>query len=451
MKNLLNLSLAIGIIGMLSYCGGTDDPAPKGDDKDTTMIDTTKVTNPLTAEENKELLQAIAIDFVGEMSSLEETTTAQTLISFGLFLEDAEPSTGGRKVSGTKGLNRINRSILAFAQQRLNPGDFARMASTVDDHEPETIQELWDEYKGVFEWNNSTEEWDYTAGGNVVKFNFPATTDGSTNNASITINSYTGVIIANPIDEEYDGDLPESLDMDLKVDGVKEMGYSFDIDYSTDGEPELIDTELFMNPFTLTVKMTNTEAVIANSVDFKNGDKLLIGTSIAINGNFDEDNILDAEDNDDPSQVIVDGSVTLTLLDFQINGKLEFKKLYDEVGELDTYWDSWSNDPETDLQANALLLEDALNKYAPLTTKYISTNTIAATAEWYTYVETYNFGNDTEKSIELGARMVFEDESKVDIEDYFASGFSQLESDLNDLIDAIGNDIGEELDNVDFD
>jgi hypothetical protein len=39
----------------------------------------------------------------------------------------------------------------------------------------------------------------------------------------------------------------------------------------------------------------------------------------------------------------------------------------------------------------------------------------------------------------------------VDIEDYFESGFSELEGVLNDLIDALGNDIGEEIEHINFD
>ncbi|MFT4834123.1 MAG: hypothetical protein ACI83W_000890 [Marinoscillum sp.] len=446
MKKLLNLFLAVLIIGSLANCGTDEKPGDDG-----LVIDENA---PQTPEENKEKLQDIGVDFVSEMSLLQKTASSQTLISFGLLLDEAEPNIDGRVVKGIDEVERITKSLHAVAYRVISLSDFAGLSSTVAQEDPETLQDLWDDYKGEFAWNASTQEWDYTKGGAVVKFSFPSSDDETTNNAALTIRNYEGITIAgNPLDEseEYVGDLPKKLTMDLMIDGIKEMEYSFDINYTSDGEPEKVLTALFMNPFTLAISLTNNDVKVANSFTFKNAEKTLIAVAAEANGNFDEEVIDQVDESEDPTDVVKTASASVTLLDVKFTASLDLEKLYNEVGDLDTYYDSYSEGSKPDLEGNADKMEVSLNKYAPLTVSYVSSNSLAASAEWYTFVESYQDGSYSEEYIELGARMVFADGSKVDIEDYFESGFSELEGVLNDLIDALGNDIGEEIEHINFD
>ncbi len=445
MKKLLNLFLAVLIIGSLANCG-TDEPEDDG-----LVIDENA---PQTPEQNKEKLQDIGVDFVSEMSLLQKTASSQTLISFGLLLDESEPNIDGRVVKGIDEVERITKSLHAVAHRMISLSDFAGLASTVAQEDPETLQDLWDDYKGEFAWNASTQEWDYTSGGAVVKFSFPSSDDETTNNAAVTIRNYEGITIAgNPLDEseEYVGDLPKKLTMDLMIDGIKEMEYSFDINYSSEGEPENVNTSLFMNPFTLGISITNNDVKVANSFTFKNAEKTLIAVAAEANGNFDEEVIDQVEESEDPTDVVKTASASVTLLDVKFTASLDLEKLYNEVGDLEDSFYNYEGESRPDLEGNADKMEEALNKYAPLTVSYVSSNSLAASAEWYTSIESDTYNGYTDEWIDLGARMVFADGSKVDIQDYFESGFSELEGALNDLIDALGNDIGEEIEHINFD
>ncbi len=76
--------------------------------------------------------------------------------------------------------------------------------------DPETIQEVYDELVGIYEWNSNSYDWDYTDAGDKIVFMFPSEQDGTSNNAKYTV-SYTGYTGPNPLkndaDIDYDGDL----------------------------------------------------------------------------------------------------------------------------------------------------------------------------------------------------------------------------------------------------
>ncbi len=95
MKQLLNLLLALAMVLTLSFCNKDDDPKP-GDKDPTDTTDTTSNVVKLTPEQNKELLQTIGVQFVNEMSAMQQTEGIQALTSFGLLVEgeDDDPDPG---------------------------------------------------------------------------------------------------------------------------------------------------------------------------------------------------------------------------------------------------------------------------------------------------------------------------------------------------------------------
>ena len=454
MKQSLNLLLALAMVLTLSFCNKDDDPKP-GDKDPTDTTDTTSNVVKLTPEQNKDLLQTIGVQFVNEMSAMQQTEGIQALTSFGLLVEGEDEEDPG----APNQLIKINKAIVAFAHGQISANQFGALpvalrTSNDDDDDFESLEELFDEATGTYDWNAATEEFDYTDNSNdKIIFKYPTPETAASNNTTLTLSNYTSIQVANPIDEEYTGDLPTSLDVELKLDGVTQVTYGFDVDYNSEGVPEKVETALFVNPFTLSVDLTNNKTKIGTSVDFSNGTKTLIATSVEFNGDFSDDAIEAAEEDEDKiADVLKDANFSFTLLDLKMVAAIDFANFYPEVADLETYYDEYdgNTDPMPNLEANATTLEAALNQYVSLTTSYVSTGKIAAEVEWYTFVESEEYCCGTDHSIELGARMIFEDGSKVDLEDYLETGFGQLEGAINDLLDQISEDIGEDLEHIEF-
>jgi hypothetical protein len=234
MKQLLNLLLALAMVLTLSFCNKDDDPKP-GDKDPTDTTDTTSNVVKLTPEQNKELLQTIGVQFVNEMSAMQQTEGIQALTSFGLLVdgEDDDPDPGVPNQ-----LMKINKAIIAFAHGRISANQFGALPVALrtddDDDDFESLQELFDEATGTYDWNAATEEFDYTDNSSdKIIFKYPTPETGTSNNTTLTFSNYSSVEIANPIDEEYTGDLPTSLDVELKLDGVTQVTYGFEVDYNS--------------------------------------------------------------------------------------------------------------------------------------------------------------------------------------------------------------------------
>lgn len=440
MKKLLKLSLALVVVLTLSHCNKEDGPG--GEDV------------VLTPEANKELLQEIGVDFVNELSAMQQTEGVQALTSIGLLVDLEDEEEGGRTLGK---LFRANKAIVGLANGKVTVNQFAAMPVVLDagNEEDKSLQEIFDENSGTYEWNAETEEFDFTDNSeDEIMVKYPTPEDGASNNTTLTFSNYNSVQVSNPIEEDYSGDLPTSLDISLELDGETVVTYSFDANYNNEGIPESVETALFVSPFTLSAELTNTNTKIGALVNLSNGDKTLIETSTEFNGDFSDAAIEAAEEDEDKiADVINNGGFTFIMLDLKLEATVAFAALYPKVSDLDTYYDEYegNTDPMPDMEANAQVLEDALNAHVEFTSSYISTGDVAAEIEWYTFVESEDYGSGTDHSVELGARMVFEDGSKVDLEDYLGTGFTQLEGAINDLIDQIGEDIGEDLDHIDFD
>ncbi|MEQ8471174.1 MAG: hypothetical protein RIC35_08310 [Marinoscillum sp.] len=411
--------------------------------------------DPLTSEKNKELMQNIAIEFIDEMSALQQLEGVSALTSFGLINEYDDEEEDGR-IDRSNSVIRISKSILGFVYRKASPVEFGYSAARIgqDDEEEDdftSLQELFDENTGTFTWNFDTEEFDFTDNSSdKVIFKYPAEVDGTSNNATLTLSNYTSVVVSNPIDEDYEGDLPTSLDVTLAVDGSVSMSYGFEIDYNSEGVPESIDTDLTIGTFSLAVGITNTKTVVGAEVNFNNGSKTLIAVATSVNGDFSDAAIEDAEDSEDPTEVVTDGSFSFTLLDLKFSADLDFASLWDEVGDLELYYDPYDEEPRANLESNAKALEDALKEHGTLKATYVSTSKVAADVEFYTSVEEdEDYGDEW---VQVGARMIFEDGSKVDVEDFLESGFDGLEDAINDLIDQINSDLDEDdwIEGVDF-
>ena len=463
-KNLILLS-AVGSLFFLSNCG-TEEVTKKEKEIDEELVEEEEEEveeeekSPFTPEENKAAIQDIAVDFVSEMKLLEASKASQAAINLALKFkgddddyEEVPIDEGARKA-----IKQISQSTAAFSQGKISGKQFALAAigeDGDDDDEFDSFQSFFDENKGVYDWDEDTEDFEITTeGGNVVSLRFPSDESSTTNDAIFTIRSYEGKVINdNPVSDDYIGELPTKLVADLTIDGIKEMEYSVTAAYNAVGEPTQLDTKLFMNPFTLSASLTNTTTRVATSINLSRDAKVIIGSSVSFDGNFTEDNIRDAEDDESIGDVVTDASMTFTLLNLKIEGSVMVDDLEDAVIGLDTYYEAGYDDAsvKAEVIANEPKIETALNAHTKFKMKYADSGAKAADMEWYTFIEKEDEGMEYEEVwVNYGIRMTFEDGSKVDFVDFVETGMGELESSINSFIDQFAASTGEDLEHIDL-
>ncbi|RED96583.1 hypothetical protein C7460_11441 [Marinoscillum furvescens DSM 4134] len=435
--------MTLGSIILFTSCNERDE---KNDEE---------INEPLTAEENKKLMQEAGVEFVNEMTTMQQQAGVGAMTSLGVIMDEDDDEPSGGRIQGANSVVRLSKAIVGLAHGKVSTVEFGQASAQLndeDDDEFTSLEELFNENTGTYDWDASLSDWEYTDNSSTeLIFNYPSEHDGTSNNATLTLSNYSSVRVANPIDEEYEGDLPTSLDVSLAVDGSVAMTYGFTVKYGDDGVPTKADTEMTMGDFAIAVGMTNTNSLIGASVSFRNGTKTLIGVSSEAKGDFSDTAIEKADDTEDPTEVLTEANFEFIFMDLKLAGNMDFVPLYNEVADLETSYNSYDTIPRADLEANAETIETALNTHTTLTASYVSTEKKAADVEWYTYIDTWEDGSNKEEDVELGARMVFEDESKVDVEDFLETGFESLESAINNLLDQISEDLDDDIDHIDFD
>ena len=391
----------------------------------TDWIVTVTIEELMSPEEHKQNLQNDGLEFVNELERLEASQTTKTIASLISLFGDSSPP--GRAISPVIG------EILLLSTRRISISDFTDISNFNNDDF--TLEDLWAEYLGTYTWDSSIEDWDYVEGGDLITFFFPSTENGTENNSKLSIRDYESIQVNNPIDEEYAGDLPTNLLVDLFVDELKEMEYTLSIDYGSDGIPESLETSLFINPFKLSWYITNTVSEIGSGVVFENETEELLGSNVAVTGDFSDEAISGLDESDDPTDVIGMGSLEFRVMNISFLGEIDFEGLYPKTETI------LENEGEVGFNYDmaAIDLESTLNEHISIGAFYIETGETIANVEFYTYVEVDEFDSNY-KYIELGGTLVFSDGSKVDLEDYLEEGWDEIEASLEELIEALESD-----------
>lgn len=234
--------------------------------------------NKLSVEENKALVETSAIEAAQTFDAMKDHDVIDAMVSLGTNLDASDPLSA-KPTKKSKVTQTVN-TIAGIESGEAGIRDvFAVLAAPVEftSDDPESIQDVWEELVGTYTWNFVEESWDYEANADAIVFLFPSTTDGTTNNATLTIKDYEGVVIASPIDEEYEGDLPVSLNLDLKIDGSVVLTYTFAVEYNDDGIPSSIASDLTMSPYKFSVDVTNNDEEISATYQFTDdGDIVLM-------------------------------------------------------------------------------------------------------------------------------------------------------------------------------
>lgn len=188
---------------------------------------------------------------------------------------------------------------------------------------------VFDDIKGVYNWNPEIEDFDRVEDSEFFIVNFPS--EGSeTNNAELKITDLQFITITT-IDEydgyEYNDEYPTVIDATLKVDGETYISISGSASYSSEGFPEEATVELLVSPFTFSLDFDDTNDLKSSGSASlsKDGETLM-----AVSGSLD----FGSADKEEPT--FIDGIVQYR--DIKLSGTIDVEgydeNAYDENGEM---------------------------------------------------------------------------------------------------------------------
>ena len=458
-KSNLFLTLAIASCALVTSCKEDVEEIQLDESGQVKEIASGKVTNPetfaqLSPEQNKEKLEDDGLTLLSNMEDLSESSAVSVSTSFVSFLDRAVVAPGNGRLAAT------SRTLKRLGDGTASAHDIFSTLRTAEE-EPESIQDFYDQYRGVWSWNAKKEDWDFQAKGNKIVFEFPSTENGTQNNAQYTIHSYEGLSQGHPY-EGYEGDLPTKILAELTVDGKQQAAYSFNASYNKDGEPAQLTTSLSVSSFAFTIVADNSTEKVGVKYALKRDNKILLAMGSGAYGNFSSDYILSLEDQEEVHEGDVVNRVDayFQLMNVVVAGDMDIKKYLDDVENnyQEGYYDSETYEYENGYyidsvtEQNAQLLEKAFN----LKVFYADGSGKIADTEVYTYTDTeiYYSGYydqekgeyiDKEEEVEyqvMDVRMVFEDKSKADLETYFSEGFDDLVKEFEKFAKELEEDLG---------
>jgi hypothetical protein len=454
------LSLLI-LTGMITSCSKSKES------------DSAEKFSTLSVEANKATVEDAGIDFIAVMTQMKSIETVDVIVNLGDILSSG--SKGYLLSKNSKLFNTLETfTATAKGEKKLNDLFNAMISSKGLTEDPESLKEFWDSNVGTYTWNKNIKDWDIVLGGPEFKFLFPSTDVATTNDATLRVFNYKGINISNPIDDEYTGDLPISLNAELKKGNKVLITFVFGATYNTDGVPKAVASDLTVENYKFEVDISNDTKLVSVDYKFMQNDKIIMEMGAAGNGlftdaNYNSNTITHTETNSytdyiwnpvtqqyvptivtytneweetDFEEILNSSSANFQLFNIAIRGDINVKGLVDQLDLIDK-----------DLDNKVITDETAQNRYAAKINEFmnlrlvnITSNEIMAKAEAYV-VKEISYGY-TDFYIDF--RLTFKDGSPIDAETYFNAGFNSFVNELNRLIRDINSEYDLGIDPVDY-
>lgn len=407
-----------------------------------------------TVAENKQTIENTGIDLVNSMTELKDLQAMKSVSSFSSYMNKNTPKNGKHSVvKNNLGIEILNNLTLLSKEKMSLTDFFSSMKGYTEKSikaDSTALQFKFDQVKGVYTWNPSITDWDYVATGNDIVFNFPSTETGTTNNASITI-TYTGIDVNLPFgaEDQYTGDLPSEVTMNLKVDGTSQLSYSLECTYNSNGIPSSVVSTLTVSPFSLVVSVNYSTTDVSVLYSFKKNTQIILEFGAGVTGDFVITTVDDAindttADFNTAGNIVHNANAHFQIFNIKLDGTLNTKEL---AKTLNTIKDNVDNGTIEDSIATQQAIT-AVNTNLVLKLLNTSTNDEIAKLKAYTFSGTNTYTTweynpatgmyeeviKTESSTEVGMKFFFPDGTSVDADVYFNDGFGDLVSQINTFI-----------------
>ncbi len=388
---------------------------------------------------NKTKLEDAGHDMITEMKSMENSEANTVLEAFVNCTNTNDPF--GTAMKSTP----VFRTISAASNLSVAESSFSYLSKMMKadvSEDPNSFQEVYDEYKGIYTWNIANQVWVKTTS-NEFKFLFPSTKTGTSNNASLVI-TYTGKTGLTPLDN-YDGDLPATFNASVFVGTKKVFEIDFKASYNGDGMPTSVNYFIALYPYKYEISWTYSSSAVSLRYHLTNGSKNIIDCYGKAGGNFAKANL---ENPEDPTDVFYNGNAYFQVFNIKLAGNIDFKNLYAAEQRIE------QKDLE-ELEAYTQLAAE-INKYMDLDLVFADTEQKIASVQAYPILRTVEYYDGyehyTEKEGDIEMKLIFSstDDSPTTLETYFNVGFQGFINDLNSFIVELNNDYELSLEPVDY-
>jgi len=283
MKKLQVLFYLFLSLAVITSCEKEDDDDDDDDD----------VFSELTVEQNKQHLEDDGLAMLDKMQDMENSAAIDVAAAMVHFMDLADPFEGNPNIGKKSTIMSTLKPVIAVAQMREFGNDVLFHALKSAQDEPQSIQEAYDMASGIYAWNNATQVWDYSDSGTEIVFQFPSTKTGTSNNAETKVYGYEGYTGTIGYDlEDYEGDLPENIDISLKADNTTLFTFNFSASYTNEGEPTSVSASMTLDSFSMLVSASNTNNQKAEFLyELKDGSEILSKVVLGAEGNWSADNI----------------------------------------------------------------------------------------------------------------------------------------------------------------
>lgn len=394
-----------------------------GKDKD---VSEGPIDSKLTAEEHKEKLSAIGVDFVNDIDEIADEPLIAIMIQFDELSSEYEIAESMAKFAPIQYLNQ-------YTELQDNPKkvlDLKSVATYMDD-EPETMSELWDEMVGTYTFNSETMMWDYTEATDEVTFIFPSNEtnlENGVNDVNIRIFDFAYQDATSETVQETSTELPTSLQISVTTTASDQIfGLDMTASYYSDDMPKLMENSMDMVYYSwnTTMDMTDRSKEMSMSSSYKKGSEVIAAFNLDIKANFDMDAIQEALDNEDITAIqdlLNNGNASFQVNNLKLVGFVDVKNMIADMTDLSENLDESTTEEEY-IDAMVKVYNDNINLYL----MYVSENEVIARAEAYAYYDTewaeYTFS----------WRIVFTDGTAFD-DSYFEEGFEDFFDEMDDFI-----------------
>ncbi len=439
-----------------------------------------EVFSQKTVEQNKAIVETAGLDMMKTMDEMADLDAIELCVNLGETLDRADPFESSELKK-----SKLNSTVHAIAdlgnKRDLNslfnnlkgPGELAE--------DPETIQEVWDEVIGTYTWNAEMEKWDYEANANEIIFLFPAMENSTSNDGKVRIYGYQGVTIANPIDEEYEGDIPTAIAFEISYNNTVLIDFAFTAQYDDEGIPTMIAADLNIPPFKWELDFTSSDSQISSSYKFTHNQQIVMELTAGAKGLFTDENIenntitethtetyIDYRYNYETNtweevevtdtweseefmfeEVVNSADAKFQLFNLLIKGQVNIKGLVDELRIVDqdrenTDWEERTDEQRLEWDTKEA---EAINEYMSLRVLNAELNEIIAEIEAYVVSETDDWGYFDSW---IDFRFKFGDGSTIDAETYFDDGFENFVDEINDFIQDLNSDYDLDIETIDY-
>jgi hypothetical protein len=486
MKTKIAIYAFLLLLGVVTGCKKNPvDPTPDPD----------PVVPVSTVEENKAVIENSAVELIDISKDIESITAQNYIKSFSYYLEIKEPTFPGyNDKSAVKNNSNVKLlfNLKKLVDKKMSIVEFFSSLKGYSEksikEDPTSIQEVMDDVRGTYEWNQTKQDWDFTTMlENKIIFKFPSSEGGLSNNAVLTF-TYTGTTINLPeeIASEYSGDVPSKTTLSLVVDGTTYITNSLEIKYNTDGYPNYVNAKLTVENFSFETTTSYSETKVSTDYSFKQGSKIILAFDAEVTGDFKVSTYESMVSETEVQEVycyetydeygnfvtICDTSVyTDTEMDLEI-AKDVVHNVHTSIQVLNIKLDGTLNAKTLantlyNLNQNGEISEEqgieALNDNVILKVINVETTEVISKSELYLknveyqvdngyYDENWNWVSvmETETRVEIALRFVFHDGSKIDAETYFNEGFGSFISELNKYFEELNSEYDLDFEPIEY-